>query len=81
MPELADEAPAAVLGVHDDRVHPLVQRALGGELAGPRLAGRTSWAVSTRGPPHEPRAPSSRASTGCTGSHCQCTTSARAARR
>ena len=36
--ERVDQAPAAVLGVHDDAVHPLVQPPLGVELAGPRLA-------------------------------------------
>ena len=79
-PELVAQPPGAVLGVHDDRVHPLVERALAGELAdGLRLArehvvGGQHAAGARRG--------SRRASSACTDSHWKCTTSAaRAARR
>ena len=53
--ELLDEASAAVRGVDDDRIETAEQPPLRGELADARLAGRTSWAVSTSGRPRGSR--------------------------
>ena len=77
--ELVAQPRGAVLGVHDDRVHPLVERALAGELAPARLA-RQDVVGGQHARVHAREQVARRAY--CTDSHWKCTTSAaRAARR
>ena len=76
--ELVDQPRAPVLGVHDDRVDALVERALGVALARRRLARE-----HVVGGEHERAAVGAQQvpSSGCTGSHWKCTTSASRPRR